>query len=220
MPIPFSGLIRQWIPFWDTPLENNAADAEGGGGIGLLYQENPWDTLFLKGVQIPGKCTVKALPTIKFDEKKPPGHDGLTITAQGYIPGPVDIEILLWTAKQWTTYQEVRGQLWTTPRRGGQIKAMDIRSPATDDAQIKSIVIKGWSLPEAGSVFGTMVVKIKAVEFLPSDKKTKTHTVAKSDVEMDERLSSKEAKNAGGESPGKTDTSPRGAKKDKKPGSA
>lgn|GEM_PF-6259249 len=202
------------IPFWDVPLDGSPSSA-----FGDLYQKNPWDTLFLGGVQMPGVCLVKAMPTIRFDEKKPPGVDGLTITAQGYIPGPVDIEITIWTSEQWAKYQEVRGKIWTTPRRGGKIKALDIRHPGSDDAKIRSIVIKGWSIPEPGPIVGTKVIKIKAVEFLPPNTKNRAKTIDKTDAEDDPRTAPAKSKNAGSKSPGETDTGPTGAAKEKKPGS-
>lgn len=216
MPIPFSGLLQAApapIDYWDD---------NGGGtvlyGEGPTFASNPWDCVFLNGNPIPGLCKIKASPTVKFDPKKPGGVDGLTITKQGYLPGPVEIEVVLWTQEQWEFFQSIADEIWIKPRRAGTLKAIDISHPGTDLWKIKSVVVQGVSVPEDGPIPQSKVIRIKAVEFLPPGK-TVTKTVkASGKVPVDKKID--RAKNAGGESPGKTDTSPRGAKKDNKPGSA
>lgn len=217
--IPFSGLLQAPpapIDYWDD---------NGGGtvlyGEGPTFAQNPWDVVFLNGDPLPGLCKVKATPTVKFDTKKPGGVDGLTITGQGYLPGPVDIEVVLWTQEQWEFFQAIADKIWIKPRRGQSLKAIDISHPGTDLWKIKSVVVQGVSVPEDGPIPQSKVIRIKAVEFIPPNTKTKTKTVKdKAPVHKIIQAGSPGSKNAGGKSPGETDTSPRGAKKDTSPGSA
>jgi hypothetical protein len=207
------------IDFWDP--NGGAVDRAGNPilyGEGPTFSDNPWDLIFLNGDPCPGICSVKAEPTIHFDKKKPGGVDGLTITTQGYIPGPVQVQIMLWTAEQWEFFQAIANKIWIKPKRGGQVKAIDISHPATDLWQIKSIVVEGVSVPEDGPVPQSKIVRIKAVEFLPPEK-TRTATVKQAGkVAVDKHVD--RAKNAQGtKSPGESETGPTGAKKDTTPGS-
>jgi len=207
------------IDFWD-PKSLDATTA--GGDVGLAenptFMSNPWDVVFLNGEPCPGLCRVKAEPTIHFDKKKPGGVDGLTITTQGYIPGPVQIEILLWTPEQWEFFQAVADRIWTKPKRGGTVKAIDISHPATDLWRIKSIVVEGVSVPEDGPVPQSKIVRIKAVEFLPPEK-TRTATIKAAGKPKRDKHFITEKNAEGAKSPGESETGPAGAKKDTTPGS-
>lgn len=207
----------QPIDYWD---DNNGAKTKDGKDIlfgeGPTFSDNPWDIVFLNGEPMPGLCSVKAEPTIHFDKKKPGGVDGLTITGQGYIPGPVQIQVMLWTADQWEFFQAIAAKIWTKPQRGGVQRAIDIKHPGTDLWRINAIVIEGVSVPEDGPVPQSKIIRIKAVQFL-APSKTKTATVkASGKVPVDKHID--RAKNSGGKSPGETDTGPTGAAKDTSPG--
>lgn len=217
------------VPYWDALVDigdEGSGDATAPGvpagsfgyGEGDTFMKNPWDVVNLNGKPLPGLCKVKAIGKLTIDRKKPPGADGLTITSQGYDPGNVDIEILLWTWAQWKEMVQAAVTLWARPRRGGQIKALDISHPALSLWGIRSVVIEGVSIPEPGSIPQSMVVRLKAVEHLPPDQKNKTKTVkASGNVAVDKHI--ERSKNHGGEPPSVTDTGPTGAKKDKSPGS-
>ena len=197
------------IDFWDP--SNSRVDSRGKPifyGEGPAFSDNPWDIVFLNGQPMPGLCKIKAEPVVHFDKKKPGGVDGLTITAQGYIPGAVQIEVLLWTEEQWEFFQAISDTIWTKPKRGGVIKAIDLSAPGTDLWGIKSIVVEGVSVPEEGPVPQSRIIRIKAVEFVPPGK-TKTNTVKSAGkVPVDKHID--RAANAGGKSPGENQTGPTG----------
>jgi hypothetical protein len=73
-------------------------------------------------------------------------------------------------------------------------------------------VIIGISVPEDGPVRGTKIVRIKAHEYVPSQKGNKTKTV-KSGAKVAQTKEHRMPANAGGEAPSLTDTGPTGAKK-------
>lgn len=205
---------RQPIDYWDP---NNGIEDRGGEpilyGEGPSYSGNPWEVVFLAGVPVPGLCKVKAAPTIKFDKKKPTGENGLTITGQGYLPGPVEIEVMIWTAQQWTFFQEIADLIWVQPKRGGFRTAIDIRYPGTDLWKITSVVVEGVSVPEDGPVPQSKVIKIKAFEFLPPTgpaTQTPKASRTKGYKEAEEFKDHPPNNAAGGPSPGVTGTSPNG----------
>ena len=221
MPIPLGALLKPLptpIPYWDVAPEPSAAQKANDEepqirfGDGPTYSDNIWDTVFFNGKKLPGVCKVKALPTIRFDKKKPGGADGIALTSQGYLPGPVEIEVLLYTADQWSVFQGLASDIWVKPIRGGKARPIDISHPGTDLWGIKSIVIEGVSVPEQGPVPQSMVIKIKGFEFLPPTGKTHVNTPkASGKVPVDKHIARE--KNAGGKSPGETDTGPTGVKK-------
>jgi hypothetical protein len=85
------------------------------GYEGPLYAPNPHDLVILGGLKLPGKCEVKALPSEEVGREKAPGRDGASIILQGYLPGPIDIAVLLWTPRQWEVFQEVMELVWVKP---------------------------------------------------------------------------------------------------------
>jgi hypothetical protein len=85
------------------------------GYEGPDYAPNPHDTIVLGGKQLPGVCKVKALPTQEYGREKTPGRDGAAIILQGYLPGPIDIECLMWTPSQWVIFQDILASVWVRP---------------------------------------------------------------------------------------------------------
>lgn len=163
--------------------------AGSAGYEGPVYMPNVWDTLFIRGIQIPGKVEVRALPEQQVDVQKAPARDGATATWQGYMPGPIDIEVLLWTRPQYEAWQEVIAQLWPRPGKiapgtkfddktststakvAAQLaerNAFEIKHPALVDLRISRVIIKGISLPVPGPIPQSRVVNIKAIEFCPT----------------------------------------------------
>lgn len=201
------------IPFWEpqTVASSLTDDSPTPNGEGPTYMDNPWDTVLFNGKKLPGVCRVKALPTLRFDKKKPGGSDGLTLTSQGYLPGPVEIEVTLYTADQWTIFQALASEIWNKPTRGGKAKPIDISHPGTDLWGIKSIVIEGVSVPESGPAPQSMVIKIKGFEFLPPTGKATNTPKASGKLPVKKEL--RRETNAGGQSPGQNQTGPTGVAK-------
>jgi hypothetical protein len=223
--MPFGGIFPPTdtsIPYWDALVDTGDGGVPAGSfgyGEGETFMINPWDVVVLNGKPLPGVCKVKAIGKLTIDRKKPAGRDGLTITSQGYDPGNVDIEILLWTWKQWKEMVTAAVTLWARPRRGGQVKALDIFHPGLALWAIRSVVIECVSIPEPGPVPQSMVVRLKAVEHLPPDQKNKTKTMkASGNVAVDKNIARKQ-KNAGGDPPSVKSVGPRGEEKDTTPGS-
>lgn len=172
-------------PFW-------ALDTEGFEGP--LYAPNPWDTCWVGGLQIPGIIRVAALPTQAADVQQPSDRDGAAIVMRGYTPGPIDIEIVLWTPEQWKVYQDVLGNVWKKPGKiapttlpsgkaadlarsganAAEQAALDIIHPSLNGALgIKSIMILGVSVPvPTNDPKQGRVVHWKCLEYVPVAKRT------------------------------------------------
>lgn len=191
------------LPFWD-PV--------GKGVFGPKYAPDEWDTVYIGGEQLPGICTVKGEPTLAFDKKKAGGVDGATITINGYLPGPITVECLLWLPEQLRAMEALSPKIWTKPNKKTTAKhlAKPIKNPAFALWGITDVVVLGVSVPEKGPIWGSRVIKIKCVEYVPTVDKPKTKT-AKGSVDfgpINPHLNP--ASNEAGEPPEKTDIHPGG----------
>jgi hypothetical protein len=203
--------LQDPMPFWD-PVPGVAS--------GPLYAPDPWDTVTIGGEQLPGICSVKGEPTLAFDKKKAGGVDGATITINGYLPGPITIECLIWTAEQWRTLWQLAAKIWTKPNKKTAAKALakPIRNPAFALWGITDVVILGVSVPEKGPIWGTRVVKIKCVEYVPQKAVAKTKTANGSADLGPINPHFNPARNQAGEPPSKTDIHPGGPAQTRKGG--
>lgn len=212
------------LAFWDEPAAG-AVDAGGDPilyGTGPTFAPNAWDVVFLGGDPLPGIAEVDGSPKIQFDKKKPPGADGLTVTGQGYLPGPVDIELTLWTQEQWDFFQAMAGKIWVTPNKGQPVKALDISHPAFDLWKVNKVIVESVSVPKRGKIPGSISIKIRCVQFLPPGAKNRTSTPRSTEnAPLDGKVdfAKNKAKNAGGDPPSKDSMGPRGPKPDRTAGS-
>jgi len=190
------------LPFWD-PV--------GTGVFGPLYAPDEWDTVSIGGLQLPGICTVKGEPQLAFDKKKAGGVDGATITVNGYLPGPITIECLIWLPEHLRRMEEISSKIWTKPNKKTKAKALavPIKNPAFALWGITDVVVLGVSVPEKGPVWGSRVIKIKCVEYV-EQKPGKTKT-ARSSIDFGPiNVHFNPARNEAGEPPSKTGIHPGG----------
>jgi len=125
------------------------------GYEGPLYAPNPHDLVVLGGRKLPGKCSVEALPTLEYGREKAPGRDGAAIILQGYLPGPIDIEVLMWTEEQWVVFQEVMDLVWTRPGKissGFSERGVQFFSSIDKTGAERSQIAKGAALAEQRAV--------------------------------------------------------------------
>jgi hypothetical protein len=198
------------IDFWDP--ESIYGDALPRG-TGPTYMSNPWDLVYIGGDPIPGLCKVHGLPTLAFDKKKSGGSDGAVITVNGYVPGPIEIEVLLWTQDQWEFFQVLAPKIWRKPSKKTKAKdvALTIDHPAFQLWGINAVVVIGVSVPENGPIPQSKLIKIKCVEFVPTTTQNATRTV-KAPVPVAESPVTSGAVNGLVDPPSKTNLAPRGPK--------
>lgn len=200
---------QKLIPFWDD--YSSFVDANGittGSAEGPLYAPNPWDQVWLNWQQLPGVCKATGLPMLGIDKKHSNGVNGLTLTVNGYLPGPLEIESLIWTPQQWAQWQEIIPFIWQKPNSGktkGADLAVMISTPALDFLGIKLAVVLGMTPPERGPIPQSMVIKMKSLEFvLPVPN---LHTIKPAPknvplVQQYQRANTPPAPSAGGNGPG------------------
>jgi hypothetical protein len=155
-------------------------------GQGAIYATNPWDTLWLGGEQLPGICRVKCEPTIQIDTKKHKGADGANITLLGYLPGPVQVDVEIWTSAQWATLKRLLKELiWRKPGKADAIageamrigftreqamlfaSALEIRHPSLKPLGVENVVVTGVSTLEDGRATDSKVMRIKCIQYSP-----------------------------------------------------
>ncbi len=129
-------------PFWASSTK---------GYEGPVYAPNSHDTVRLKGMYLPGVCKVKALPTQDFSREKAPGRDGGTIIMQGYLPGPIDIEMMIWTKEQWDIWQGIIKEIWRKPGKisaGFSDRGTEFDTAGSKKAAERSQIAAGAALAE------------------------------------------------------------------------
>lgn len=209
------------IDFWDPSTTSDNDGAPMLNGSGPTFMSNPWDIVFLGGNPIPGVCKVHGTPTLAFDKKKHGGSDGAIITVNGYIPGPIDIDIVLWTQAQWDFMVALAPTLWTKPSKkiSAAKVAIEVGHPAFQLWGINQVVIIGVSVPEDGPVPQSKKIKIKCVEYVPvAGNKSKTVRASAPQVREDPRTAG--ALNGLGPDPTVSDIGPRGPKPSRLPGAS
>jgi hypothetical protein len=170
------------ITWWDG-VSDAAASAGNpaqlfGGGEGPLYAENPWELVTLNGQKLPGLCTVEGLPTLKIDQKKKGGADSVTFTATGYLPGPINVECMIWTLAQWQLFQTVAGLIWRKPNKKAKASdlAITIEHPGLTLWGISQVIVSGVSTPEDGPIKQSKIIRIRCLEYVPPGRGDKTKT--------------------------------------------
>lgn len=181
-------------------------------GEGPTFLPNPWDVAFFNGDPLPGKWTVQGMPTLAVDKKKHAGVDGAAITVQGYVPGPVEIEGLIWTRRQWEFFQVHAPEIWRKPSKKAKLAqpAVTIEHPGLATWGISKFVVIGVSPPMDGPVRQSKTIKIKGLEYVALDGVTRTMTANRVNVDQTpEHVLSRNSED--GKPPSETDTGVHGA---------
>jgi hypothetical protein len=177
-----------WIA--GAPTDEQAAKV-ARDGKGRIFMTNPWDTVWVQDRFLPGMCKVKCEPQIHIDNKKEKGADGAKLTLLGYLPGPIQIEVKIWTRAQWAAMRSALKEiLWRKPlkdddaivrqvmKRQGLTRAnarlaasaLTIKHPSLVPLGVEKMVVKGVSTPEDGDIVGSKIIRIQCIQFLPPDK--------------------------------------------------
>ena len=169
------------IVFWDGITPEALAASSGGafsGGQGPTYSANPWEVVVLGGRALPGICTIEGLPTLKIDQKKKGGSDAITFTATGYLPGPLNLSVLIWTDEQWSVFQTVAALVWRKPNK--KSKAGDLAIPIAHPDMtlwgISQVIVQGVSTGAKGPFPQSKIYKFRLLEYVGNDGKNKTKT--------------------------------------------
>lgn len=114
------------IPFWDDDV----------GYKGQLFQTNPYDTLFLDKIQLPGLVTVKVTRNARVVNQKAPGRNGSTKIIKGFDDAELEATVTVWTPQQLQHLSKVLRQLAPhegktfnelTPQQRERVRALGIK---------------------------------------------------------------------------------------------
>lgn len=161
-------------------------DRNQRGYEGPLTSDNPHDVVTLGGIKLPGICKVTAAPSIQLDRQKVADTDSTNWIRRGYLPGPIDIECMVWTPEQWEQLEFAISKLWKRPHkqapveRGTSKKKSDTKAGAEEARAsaltilhpnlallgIRSVILEKVNLPEPGPVKGSRVVHFLCKEYV------------------------------------------------------
>lgn len=165
------------IPFWDQFPDTWV--------MGPASDPNPWGSVILGGITLPGTCEVTGAAIHRIDVQKANGVDGGTLIERGYQPGEFDIDMKLWTPEHWQLWRETRPSIFRrlskidpndtkkkTTASAGQVSATEkaalaVSHPALADAEITACLIKSITLPRPGPELGTKIITIKCIQYIP-----------------------------------------------------
>lgn len=172
--------------FWGAPVvEANDGTLSCPGYTGNTFASSPWDYLVLAvpynspdQPKTPGVCEVQCRRERSVDKKKPAGNNGARITIHGMQPAEVDIKLLIWTPDQLRWLNEIWRVVF--PNGKGNPEAFDVDHPVLRQHDVKSLVFIGGGGPDAGPIAKTRIFTMKAIEYVPQQKKKATKTVVQS----------------------------------------
>lgn len=178
-------LIDYWIPAnvtGGTPAQREAV-TRSITGEGPDYCTG-WDTAWLAGKQLPGLVSVKCESTLQIDQQKGGGYDGAKLVLRGYVPGPIEMSVLLWTLPQWRIWCEVMPSFWRLPGKSAKElhaiakakkisteqastfqSAVDIVHPGIQMLGIGQVIVRGISVPEPGPQSATRLIRLRLIEY-------------------------------------------------------
>lgn len=113
--------MPQLVPFWNSDVSLEDPGALGGidqvgaadpplTGFNAVYQKNPWDTAWIRGVQVPGLVSVTPKRARHLWTIQAAGAPPVPIKA-GYEPMKFTMKVTLWTPRQWELIQPIMWQL-------------------------------------------------------------------------------------------------------------
>lgn len=132
-----------------------------------LLGPDSWDTCFLDGERLAGRCTVTCPLSRDVDAKKAKGKCGGTITDNGENITPVTITQHIATPEEWELFQKQLPKFWAR-KKGGKRSPMKIEHPKTAICGIAEIYLKEIDIGDPG--LDGLTVKYTAEEWLIAPK--------------------------------------------------
>lgn len=155
--------ILDGVPFWDS-IDAYVQTIEPG----------PWSRCKLGKHQLPGVVKVTGQgPERKLDIKDAPAKKGAKITVKGWSPAAFTITMVIWTPEHLKAWREIRADI---KAKDGSSDPLDIADPVTEDAGVRSVILKRPSLIENGPVRGSKKITLEVVEWAAEPKSTGSTT--------------------------------------------
>ena len=140
-----------FAPFWN----------ESGEG------QDQWDQLILAGNTWPGLADVSGSGVKhRIDVKKTKGKDGSVLKDNGMDPAKLKINLRIWTAEQWSRFNELL-PLIHPKRKGGSREPTELIHPQANLLGIKAIYINQIDFHDLDRSNRIMTVTMSAIEWIP-----------------------------------------------------
>lgn len=134
------------IRFWDV---NDAGESPSEAPD---YFDNPWDTFYVNGDQVPGLCDLqnKSLAALDVETSKGKNNSGATVRIFGYKPGAFDLVVTITTRSQWDLWCSFCDKYWQGPSQKRKPPASTVKVSHPDLTRVKvfEAVIVGLPLAE------------------------------------------------------------------------
>ena len=148
------------VEFWDTTTD----------GYIQITDVPPWNRCTLGKFELPGIVRIKAtMPKLDVDKKKVKGKGAAKLTINGWEPGTLEIECLIWTPAHFHFWNKL--QLEIAPENQKTPPSYDIRCPQINP-RINSVLVTYVSGIEDGKEVGTKLGKISCLQNVPKPKAT------------------------------------------------
>ena len=136
------------------------------------FPPNPWDTVVVGPVRLPGICEVRVTSARRIDMPKKSATDGSGLIFHGKNPGRVEIKVRIWTKRQLQDLDSALAIIWSGRGKLQGLKdlAFDISHPKCLMHGVSSIVVLEIEGPDPGKVTGELVMTLKCVEFIAPKK--------------------------------------------------
>ena len=137
-----------FAPFWN----------ESGEG------QDQWDQLILAGNTWPGLADVSGSGVKRrIDVKKTKGKDGAVLKDNGMDPAKLKINLRIWTAEQWSRFNELL-PLIHPKRKGGSREPTEIIHPQANLLGIKAILAESYERIHRSNLVGMGVLPLQFKE--------------------------------------------------------
>lgn len=152
------------VPFWDAGTERAWFLSNVQMGF-----PNPWESVELAGVRLPGICRVRSAKGRKLLVSSAAGAEAARLTDLGAESSQVTITCQMWTPAHLTAFDSFYRKVsewWEQPDGG----ALDVSHPGLNMMGISSLYVTFVTVPEPGSVRGTYEATIQAQDYKPQAK--------------------------------------------------
>lgn len=178
------------VPFWGLNDEGVSCNED------QLYYPDPWDTFFINGLQLPGRCRLqnKSLAELDVEKTKGKNNSGARIRIFGYLPGGFSVMSRIATPEQWEAHQDIQDKFWAGPSKTARPPQMTVKVSHPDlyRLHIYEAVLVGMPLTEEDSeVDGAKILRWVFNEQTPQ--KPHKAKVAQGPIPEDPRLPASDA---------------------------
>lgn len=154
--------------FWDVTDEFGA----GGGTDWDGRYRSPWDVFVFGGRTWPGVVSIDGQKSYRVDQRFVPGLEGAKMTNLGLDASEVTIRLRLWTAAQWSEWEQIAPTLMPPAGKAvGQNKPRPTTCyhPALAPLGITALYPVSIGVPRVQG--GLAEIQIKFLQYLPPNLK-------------------------------------------------